>query len=183
MTENIKQIALRLKELRSISGNSIKSLSEVLSIPEKAIENYESGVSDIPITFIFAAAQYYKVDITDILTGQSPKLSDFCVVKKDKGISIKRREQYEYQHLAYNFNQKKFEPFLVTVQPCESSIEDFNSHPGQEFNYVLEGKMLVVLNGHEIILEEGDSLIFNSELQHAMKALDNKPAKFLVMIH
>jgi quercetin dioxygenase-like cupin family protein len=58
----------------------------------------------------------------------------------------------------------------------------YNSHPGQEFNYVIEGTLKVIINGNEIILNEGDSLFFDSGANHGMKAMNNKTAKFLAII-
>jgi quercetin dioxygenase-like cupin family protein len=98
-------------------------------------------------------------------------------------VSVERRKEYKYQNLAYNFVHKKAEPFLVTVEPdSDNSPIHFNSHPGQEFNYVLEGTLKIVINGHELILNEGDSLFFDSGANHGMKALNEKPAKFLAII-
>ena len=57
-----------------------------------------------------------------------------------------------------------------------------NSHNGQEFNFVIEGKMLLKVEGHELILNEGDSLYFDATQPHGMKALDGKPVKFLAII-
>jgi len=95
---------------------------------------------------------------------------------------IERRKDYKYQSLAYNFANKKIEPFLVTVEPDSNSEVNYNSHPGQEFNYVIEGVLKVIINGHEIILNEGDSLFFDSGAKHGMKAMNGKPAKFLAII-
>ena len=57
-----------------------------------------------------------------------------------------------------------------------------NTHPGQEFNYVLEGTLMIVVDGHEITLNEGDSIYFDSGYKHAMKALNNQQARFLAVI-
>lgn len=67
------------------------------------------------------------------------------------------------------------------LQPDDEPLHE-NSHPGQEFNYVLEGKLLIRVNGKDNILEEGDSIYFNSVYMHGMKALDGKKAKFLAII-
>jgi quercetin dioxygenase-like cupin family protein len=96
---------------------------------------------------------------------------------------VERRKQYKYQNLAYNFIHKKAEPFLVTVAPeSENTPFHFNSHPGQEFNYVLKGRLKVIIDDNELILEAGDSLFFDSNYPHAMKALDNQTAEFLAII-
>ena len=57
-----------------------------------------------------------------------------------------------------------------------------NCHPGQEMNYVLEGRLLLSLNGKELVLNVGDSLYFDSSLPHGMKALDGRPVRFLAII-
>ncbi len=71
----------------------------------------------------------------------------------------------------------------MTVDPDpEDTPIDFNTHPGQEFNYVVEGTLKIVIDNHELILNEGDSLYFDSNYKHGMKALNGKPAKFLAII-
>lgn len=73
--------------------------------------------------------------------------------------------------------------FLVTVTPdTEETPVNYNSHAGQEFNYILEGTVKIFINDHEIILNEGDSIYFDSGNKHAMKALNGKTAKFLAII-
>ena len=181
MTEKLMLVANRIKSLREIFGISVDELAKDLSLSSETINNYESGLIDIPVTFLYEVAHKFNVDLTDILTGESPKLSEYCLVRKDRGVAVERRDQYVYQHLAFNFDQRKFETFLVTVNPNQEKTE-YNSHLGQEFNYLLEGKLLLNLNNYEITLEAGDSIFFNSALKHSMKALDNKPAKFLAVI-
>ncbi|KNY28433.1 helix-turn-helix domain-containing protein [Pseudobacteroides cellulosolvens] len=183
MSEQIKQIALRIKELREISKVSIEDLAMQLKVPVETYKQYESGTYDIPVSFLYEIANKFNVDLTAILTGEGPKLRTYALVRKDKGIEVNRRTDYKYQHLAYNFLHKKAEPFLVTVEPDqEESPIKTNSHPGQEFNYCLQGTLKIVIDGHEIILNEGDSLFFDSSAKHGMKALNGKVAKFLAII-
>lgn len=183
MSEQIKQIAMRIKELREIYGLSLETLSKELGIPQAQYEEYESGEVDIPISFLYKIASRFNVELTAILTGDNPKLQTYSLVRKGKGVSVERRKDYKYHSLAYNFINKKFEPFLVTVEPSsEFDSASYNTHPGQEFNYVIEGELKVIINGHELVLKEGDSLFFDSTIKHKMKALGNKPAKFLAII-
>ncbi|AUS95831.1 transcriptional regulator [Clostridium thermosuccinogenes] len=183
MSEQIRQIAERLKELRNIAGLSPEDLAAQLKIPVDTYKEYESGEVDIPVSFLYKVASMFNVELTALLTGEGPKLHTYSLVRAGKGVSIERRKEYKYQSLAYNFANKKAEPFLVTVEPEDESTEvRYNSHTGQEFNYVLEGRMKVIIDGHEVVLNEGDSLYFDSGINHAMRALDNKPAKFLAII-
>lgn len=183
MSEQIRQIAMRIKELREIAGISIESLSKEFNISIDTYQEYESGNVDIPVSFLYEIANKFNIELTAILTGEGPKLHTYSLVRNGKGASVERRKQYKYQSLAYNFKHKKAEPFLVTVDPEPDNAEiHYNSHPGQEFNYVLEGTLKVYVDGHEVVLNEGDSLFFDSGINHGMKALNGKPAKFLAII-
>jgi len=184
MSDQISQIAQRIRELRELSDISVDEMSEKLNISPAKYRQYESGNSDIPVSFLYNVAGLFNIELSVLFTGENPKLHTFSVVRNGKGVSMERRKEYKYQNLAYNFANKKAEPFLVTVEPDKDGSKEmhFNSHDGQEFNYMLEGTMRVVIDNHEIILNEGDSLYFDSEKKHGMQALNDKPAKFLAII-
>lgn len=181
MPERIKPIADRIRELREIAGVSVETLSQEFGLAKEIYNDYESGEFDIPVSILYKVANRFGVELTEILTGESPRLHIYSVVRNGKGIGVERRKQYKYQNLAHNFIHKKAEPFLVTVEP-NGEETSFNSHPGQEFNYVLEGVLKVIIDGHEVILNEGDSLFFDSGYQHGMQAMNNKSARFLAVI-
>jgi len=182
MSEQLKQIAARLKDLRDIAGISEETLAAELGVSAETYREYESGDTDIPIGFLYKAAGRFGVELTALLTGEDPKLRTYCLVRNGKGVSVDRRKPYKYQSLAYKFADKKAEPFLVTVEPNTDETVHFNSHRGQEFNYVLEGTLMIYVDGHQLVLNEGDSLYFDSGCMHGMKALNGKSARFLAVI-
>ena len=183
MTDQIQLVASRIKELREIAGISAESFSKELKVECALLLEYESGQTDIPVGFLFKVAQHFDLELSALLRGDQPKLHVYTVVRKGKGLNVDRRKQYAYENLAWNFVHKKVEPFLVTVEPYqESQAPEFNAHPGQEFNFVLEGSLMVIVDGHEVVLGEGDSIYFDSGYQHAMKSLNNQPARFLAVI-
>lgn len=180
MSETIKDISARVKGLRVLSGLSVAEVAKVFNISPALYEQYENGQDDIPVSLLNEIADYYEVDMTDILTGVSPKLRDVCMVKKGEGLKVERYDQYEFQSLAYKYAKRKIEPLYVTLKPDKNP--EMVSHNGQEFNYCLEGRMAVVVGKEEYVLEPGDSLYFNSMILHKMLPLDNKEAKFLTII-
>ena len=183
MTEQIKQIAARIREIREISGVSAEALALKLGLPEELYNRYESGDTDIPVGIVFEISEMFNVELSVLLGGNNPKLHVYSIVRKGKGLRLERRQQYRYESLAWNFMNKKAEIFMVTIDPKpEDTLLEFNSHPGQEFNYVLEGAMMTIIDGHEIILTEGDSIFFDSGYNHAMKALNNEQVRFLAMV-
>ena len=110
------------------------------------------------------------------------RAKSYCLTKKDKGLSVDRRSDYKYQALAAGFQNRKADPFIVTITPEETRQIHFNAHPGHEFEYMIEGSMKLVVDGKEMTLEEGDSVYFDATKQHGMQALNNQKAKFLAII-
>jgi transcriptional regulator with XRE-family HTH domain len=183
MTEQIKQIAERIKEIREISGISAETLAGKLGISTDLYLKYESGNTDIPVGIVFKVSELFNVELSVMLGGDNPKLRIYGVVRSGKGLKLERRKQYKYESLAYNFIHKEAEPFMVTIDPdSENKLLEFNSHPGQEFNYVIKGTMMIIIDGHEIILNEGDSIYFDSGFKHAMRTLNNEQVKFLAIV-
>lgn len=183
MSDQVIEIAARIKELREISGLTAEELANEIGISPETYEKYESGEIDIPVSFLYNISSKLKVELSEILSGNGPKLHSYSIVRKNKGRAVERTKKYIYQSLAYNFANKKAEPFHVTVEPENPETPVFfNSHPGQEFNYVLEGTLKIYINDHELILNEGDSLYFDSTNKHGMKAVGDKPATFLAVI-
>lgn len=183
MNEQVKLIGQRIQDLREISEYTPEELAEYLDIPVEKYLSYENGEDDMPISIIYELANKFGVDFTAILSGEAPRLNVYQFVKAGQGLSVKRREQYHYDNLAFNFANKKLEPFYVTVPPSdtEDSIH-LTCHPGHEFNFCIDGRVCIIINGKEFVMEQGDSLIFDSKYWHGMKALDGKEAHFLAIV-
>lgn len=183
MQEQIKQIASRVKALREIYGLSAEELARELEVAPDAYSHYEQGRADIPISFLCKVGARFNVELGALLTGDNPRLHTFSVTRAGRGPSVERRRQYKYEELAANFVHKKAEPFLVTVDPRpEGEPVHQNAHPGQEFNYVLAGVLKVIVDKHEIVLQAGDALYFDSSRQHCMRAVGDRPARFLAVV-
>lgn len=181
MSEETNQIAKRLKEMREICGYSLDDVAAQLGIGKEKYTGYEESGDDIPISVLYELTNYFGVDMTEILTGKSPKLSTYCVVKQGQSTGVDRYPGYHFESLAYNFKRRMMEPLMVTVEPDNHEMSPV-SHPGQEFNYVIEGTVAVVLDDEEIVLETGDSIYFDPTLPHGQKAMNGKPARFLTVI-
>lgn len=183
MTDEIRAIGERIHGLRDACGVSAATLAAECGLTEKELESYEKGLSDIPVGSLHNIAKYFNVELNTLLTGEEPHLHGYCLTRRDSGVTVKRRLDYQYKSLAFTFADRKAEPFLVTVEPKpEAEPIHLNTHLGQEFDYVIDGSLLISLNGKEFILEEGDSLYYDSGIPHGMKALKGKSARFLACI-
>lgn len=182
MTDQVKQIADRIKALREISDSTVSEVALATHVSEEEYLSYESGLVDIPISFLLTLSQYYGVDTTTILTGEAPRLSVCALTRKDMGVDIVRAHHYIYKNLAYNFNHRKIEPLLVTVKPGANAEMETNSHSGHEFDYVLEGKLRLKVGDQVMELNPGDSAYYDSMHPHAMQAASDMPCVFLAMV-
>ena len=183
MLEKRKDVAARLKERREIEGKTAGELAAALGVGAEEYAGYEAGEADVPASVLHDAARLLGADLTELLTGEAPRMRIFSVTRKGGGVEVERRRDYKYRNLAANFAGRKVDAFEVKV-PAEGgeSGARANSHPGQEFDYVLEGRLLVRIHGNELTLEAGDCVYFDSNHGHSMQALDGKPARFLAMI-
>ena len=182
MNEEIKAVADRLIGLREIMDVSVEEAAGVCGISIEQYKKYETGTVDIPVGILQSMSKKYGIDLGTLISGKEPHMHSYCLTKKDKGLSVDRRSDYKYQALAAGFQNRKADPFVVTITPEETREIHFNAHPGHEFEYMIEGSMKLVVDGKEMTLEEGDSVYFDATKQHGMQALNDKKAKFLAII-
>lgn len=179
--DEIKEIAMRIRELREICGYTEDEVAARLGVPVAEYKQYEADGEGIPINVIYQLSKMYKVDFSEILTGVSAKLNTYQVVRAGEGQKVDRYPGYEFKDLAYHYSNMIMQPFLVTLDPSDKPA-DLVSHRGEEFNLVLEGTVVVTFGDKEIILNKGDSIYFNPTYPHGQKCGGNVPATFLTMI-
>lgn len=176
------EIASRIRELRESMEVPAKEAASRLGLGLSDYQKIEEGVTDAPISALYGIAGLFGVDMTDLLTGKSPNLHRYCVVKSGEGPEIERYPGYRFQSLAFDFQSRLFEPLLVTLDPAQNRSIALVTHGGQEFNFVLSGRIRVILGGKTVDLAAGDSIFFDPTIPHGQLAQDEKPASFLTVI-
>ena len=183
MSDQIKQIAERLQGLRDVLELTPEEVAESCQLTVEDYLGMESGEKDISVSALQQIARKYGIALDVLMFGEEPKMSTYFLTRQGTGVSVERTRAYKYQSLASGFRGRTADPFIVTVELKEEGTPvHFNSHEGQEFNLVIEGRLLLNLNGKELILNPGDSLYFDSTIPHGMLALDGKTVKFLAVI-
>ncbi len=177
-----KEIAPRLAGLRESLDLSVEDFAAKLGVSPDTLSKYESGTVEIPVSFLMQAAHAGGIDLTSILSGSAAHLSAFSLTRNGEGLAVQRRKDYDYWNLAANFSGRSMEPFLVRVPPKKPEDLSFTSHTGQEFIYMLEGRLEIHMADKVQTLGPGDSLYFKSRIPHALRGLDDKDALFLDVI-
>ena len=176
------EIAMRLRALREDENLSVSTLATQLKMSEKMIESYESGTIEIPVGYLHAISARFGVSLTALLSGEEAHLHKFCLVRKGEGFQVDRCKDYDYKSLAHLFDGRTMEPFQISVPVKPIDEITFNSHPGQEFIYMVKGELEIILDKQEIQLQPGDSLYFDSQIPHALRTLSEEPAEFIDVV-
>lgn len=182
---NTREIAERLKGLREMMEISTAEMARAAGVDEKTYLEYEEGGKDFSVTFLYNCAGRFGVDVTALLTGHTPTLSSYSIVRAGQGVLTERGHSFSYQHLAQNFRGRTAEPFYVTapyVKGSEDKPIPLSSHKGQEMDYILSGQLMVNINGNVDVLNEGDTVYYDSGQPHGMIAVGGKQCVFLAVV-
>ena len=185
MEPNIKEIAGRIRALREDLGIEIQEMARFTGRTEQEYRAQESGEQDLSFTFLYKCAARFGVDVVELLTGEDPHLTGYSLVRAAEGLFIRRRAGFEYLHKAPHFKGKLCEPFLVTAPYLEEEQNapiHLSYHAGQEFDFILSGRMRFAYEGHVEELEAGDALLYDSGRGHGMIATGGEPCRFLAIV-
>ena len=174
-------IGARLRELREVSDYTVEDLAAALHLSPEVYASYEENGKDVPISVIYEIANKFKVDFTEIVTGQSAKLDTWHLIRRGGGKVINRNPEYHFEDLAYRYANKIMQPLLVTLEPSDA-VAKLITHSGQEFNLVLEGTVIVTLGDKEFVMTAGDSIYFNPTIPHGQRCGSDARARFLTVI-
>lgn len=183
MSEELKQIGLRLQGLRESLDMTQEEFAAACDISVSDYIDYERGKKDMNISKMKKISEKFDIDVSVLLFNDEPRMSSYFLTRAGKGLSVDRVKAYKYQTLAGGFNNRKAEVFEVILEPevAQKPLHRSN-HGGQEFNRVLEGKMKFFIGNKELILNEGDSIYFDASRPHGMQPMDGKQVKFLAVI-
>jgi transcriptional regulator with XRE-family HTH domain len=89
----------------------------------------------------------------------------------------------DFFSLAGNKAGRHMEPFLIDIKPSFDQKSVLSSHEGEEFIYVLQGSVKIIYGKETNVLNEGDSIYYDSIVDHLVCAADNQQAKILAVIY
>lgn len=180
----IREVAERIKAVRESVGLSPEEMAQKTEISTFEYLAYEGGAKDFSFTFIYKFANACGIEITDLMEGESPHINSFDITRKGEGLPIARRKGFTYLRLAPNFKNKIGEPFLVTVPYVDEKfrVSHPHTHEGQEMDIVISGQLKVQVGDNVEILNEGDSIYYDSSEPHDEWAVGGQECKFYAIV-
>ncbi|GHU72722.1 XRE family transcriptional regulator [Clostridia bacterium] len=182
LPNSVSDIARRIRELREICDYTQDEMAAECEVSLDEYATFESGAVDIPISFLLRLAERFHVDMTEMITGETPRLSVYCVTRAGKGVEVERRAHYHYRNLAFNFIHRKVEPLHVVVPAGVNPGHVPSAHEGHEFDYVLSGVLRVYIDDKVVMLRPGDSVYYDSNHPHALEAVGSEDVTMLAVV-
>ncbi|MDE6793178.1 MAG: helix-turn-helix domain-containing protein, partial [Muribaculaceae bacterium] len=113
----IQQIAERIRGLRDALDLSREEMAQQCGVPVATLDSYESGMADVPVSFLHKLSSVYGVEMTALMFGDEPKMQSYYITRSGHGTGVERTGAYSYQDLAAGFCHRTFVPLMVTVEP------------------------------------------------------------------
>jgi len=162
-----------VRRLRVRKGLRLEDLARNTGFTKGFLSKIENGKSSPPIATLLRVAEALDVDAAVLLqppggngSAKDPHAS-LHVTPARRTLVENRGTGYDYFALAARRLHKAMEPFLITVRPEDVNPRKTFQHPGEEFIFVLEGRMDYKVGQENFHLGPGDSLYFDSSRPHA----------------
>ena len=184
-TDKLKEVAKRIREMREICDITETDMAKKTEVSLEDYRAYENGELDFPFTFIHKCSLAFGIGITDLLEGQSAHLSSYTVTRKGQGQETAKEDGIEIQNLAPLFRKKIAEPYWVRYEYSEELQNKpihLTKHSGQEFDFVMSGRLKVQIGENVEYLSEGDSIYYNSSTPHGMIAVEGRDCLFVAVV-
>jgi len=169
-----------IRQIRGRAGLTLTALAEAAGLSKGALSKIENGSVSATVATLITLADVLRCPLADFF--QEPdRDTPFTVTRSGEGMSVQRSGGvgYDYRALASDRRYKQAEPFVLTMQPDDP--EGVFQHSGEEFVYVLSGRIAFSVGGREMDLKRGDSIYFDPTHEHRTRVLGNKPVRLLCL--
>ena len=169
-----KNIGQEIKKIRKKQGLTLKTVAESTGYSISFISQLERGKSSATLESIKKIAVALQVNPSRFFEEHPIQAEGISDVRKNTSMDIGIR----YEDLGPNMSFKEFVPMLVTLPSGETEGSPI-VHEGQEFVYVLEGKLTVLVGDvyHELL--PGEKIMYESTTSHYWFNYGETEARFL----
>ena len=176
---NVESFGTKLRTLRNKEGLSIEDLAGQLGMKPSYLASVEDGKVLPPVGEIIRLARTLSVEVSTFMGAQTAKASEG---KRRKALAT-RTSDYAYENLTTQDPDKHLMAFRVTIDPKSKHRKVGYRHEGEEFVYVLSGRLKITVAGKSRSLSVGESIHFDSGKPHHLSNPGNDPTRLVVVIY
>jgi len=173
-----KSIGAKLKEIRKSMGMTTKRLAESAELSAPLISRIESGLVMPSVPSLETLSNVLKTDIGYFF--QKNEVHEYAISRNgERSVGMTKRG-YRTELLAEGMEGRFMEPVIMVLKGKDQEKEvPLVTHEGQEFSYVLEGKVELTLGMKKYILAKGDAAYWKGSIPHRGLSLSKEPARTL----
>jgi transcriptional regulator with XRE-family HTH domain len=182
------RVGEKVKVLREEKGLPLKELADLTGFSTALLSQIENHLVSPSLGTMIKLAKALGVRVGDFL-GETEG-EPFAIVRKDERKTVSRfaskegvRYGYSYESLGFEKKNRHMEPFIVTLEPATIKSSKTSVHDGEEFIFVLEGEMEVVLGTHTDVLYPGDSIYYDSNIPHRVQCHQDRVTRILAVLY
>jgi len=168
----------KLMKLRKQKKLTLKHLANETGLSTQYISQVEKGEKMPPVAVILRLSRALEIDSSILLAQEKKRAS-----KKSADDFQKRTEDYTYETLTPEARHKHLKAFKIFVDPKSEHIPVTYQHLGEEFQYVLSGKVEVTVGENKNKLGPGECIHFNSSIVHKLRNIGSEKAELLVVLY
>ncbi|WOQ69410.1 XRE family transcriptional regulator [Microbacterium limosum] len=176
-------IAQQVRHYRAELGISAADLAARTGLSKGMISRIESATTSCSLTTLQRLAEGLSVPVTALFRGTDSDREASFTKAGAGSVSVRSGTQYGHQYRMLGVLKDlpdAIEPTLVTLTDA-SNVFPLFQHPGTEFLYMLEGRMVYGHGSYEYEMEPGDSLLLDGEGPHGPVELRELPIRFLAV--
>jgi phosphate butyryltransferase len=162
---------LHIRHIREAKEIDREHLAHRVHLDPKFIGKIENQEVEPSASDLLKIANALGTDITALITGKEFHEKQTIVTRPGDRIGVDRIQGFNYESLAPYYSDRHIEPFIVEVFAQDPEHLEYSQHVGEEFHYVLEGSLKIIIDKTEHLLNPGDSIYFDSALPHALYAV------------
>ncbi len=181
-------IGTQVRELREKNHYTIEDLAAKTGIERQMLAQIEAHEFIPPIATLIKLAGVLNVSVAWFFQDKTGS-DKIALTRRGERVRIMRRPHhteeevdYIYESLEIRKVQKHMEPFMVEFPVRGAGEMVFTRHEGEEFLYLLEGTLEFRSPDQVEILNPGDSIYFESDVDHSFRCLGDTPAKALAVL-
>ena len=167
-----------MRKLRKERGWRLEDLAERAGLSRAYLSRLESGERQPSLGALFGVARAYGVAPSSLFEPE-PEVGSLAVVRATEG-RAQRGNGLLYERLSEGGWAFNLQPLRVVV-PAEREAEALYRHEGEQWLYVLSGRLRLEMAGEEVELEAGDAAHFDADNPHRFEALDGRDAEVIVV--
>ncbi len=175
--KEITPIGKRIRRARLGKKISMDTMANETGLSKERIKRIEAGKQRPSVGTLLQISRTLHIDSSFLLKEQ-----DETVEARSKAYT-KRTDNYAYTPLTPSAENKHLKAFRIVVE-AESHHDGVGfQHEGEEFVYVLKGRVEVQVGDHINKLKKGDSLHFNSGIKHDLRNSGKSAAELIVVVY